>query len=410
MYPTSLSRVIGGAGILAITSGGVMGSKPALIIGSILLLAIFSRGIIFLKKEKTIAEKISCERSFNNLIVRQYGRLSAFLSVTGDLPEGLNIAIRDLPGAGFEEIGEAPVLDLKSGSSIRYHLRPITRGKILYDGFVLSLSDNYFTTDIYFRRPEDRLPEIWVQPLGFPVVVAEKAGGYGDATSHRYLSPTGTIIRSFRDYMPGDDTRMIDWKITAKKKRLTVREAYAQRGDIPIIVIDLPLDKTENEILIKSATGITEELLRQAQSLSLLVVSGPNILLYLPNERRVSRVLAGIRDLPAPVQITHLYRYASVSDLIMEKNRLPPLERWFRAVIESRGMVSFEVDCIRAFSNTKGHSLLLFSACSGDTSHVGMIARAARHLGLPVHLHIPSFCQVNTTICTYPLDSIEVIK
>jgi len=52
-----------------------------------------------------------------------------------------------------------------------------------------------------------------------------------------------TVVRagefeSLRDYVPGDDTRQIDWKATARHRRLTVRNHEEERSKSVLLVLD----------------------------------------------------------------------------------------------------------------------------------------------------------------------------
>lgn len=412
MLLTPLSRAILAAGILTILGGGAMGSMPAVVAGAALILLLFSRAVLFLSAENRIIASLQIERSCDIRIVRQYGIIPVTLSATLDHPFGCVVLLRDNPGPGFEVIGDLPELDLMLASEITYRIRAIARGNVSFHGFVALVSDPFFTGGIAFSRECDLAPAIQVQPRGSPVVLSGETTGYGEATSRRLLSPSGTAVRSFRPYMPGDDPRQIDWKVTAKTNRLTVREVYAQAGEIPVIVLDMPDDAVMAERLVGFAAGAAEDSLKSSHSVSLLTIAGGNVIRFLPDERQASRVLAAIRDLPPSGRNDHFYRYLSETDtrrVILSLPTASVLQTWFTAVISHRGMPSFEAECIRAFSRTKGTSVLLFSTAIGDASHIGMVARAAKRIGLSVHLRIPSSSTVSLRQAAFPIDSVEVI-
>jgi len=410
--PTSLSRAIGAGGILTVAGGGAMGSTPAVLAGTLILLFLFSRAAVFFSGEKMVIRSIKIERDCDNLIVRQFGLITVTLSATADRPAGMTVSVRDHPGHGFTQVGELPVLDLSSGGDIRYQLRGITRGSVSFHGVVVALADGFFTSEITLGREEDRNPLIQVQPKGSPVLAIGDSLGYGDATSRRYISPSGSAVRSYRPYIPGDDTRQIDWKTTAKRDQLIIRETFAQRGEIPTIVLDLSADLSDNERLVGFATGTIEETLKVSHSVSLLVIAGGTVLRFLPNERQSHRVLAAIRDLPPAYRDHHFYRYAAPSDLAIRMKAASAgssLDRWYEAVHQIRGIPAFEKECLRAFSRARGTSLLLFSSCTGDLSHLAMVTRAARRVGLSLHLRIPSSLPDGHLLSPLSPDSVEVI-
>ncbi|MCQ1537741.1 DUF58 domain-containing protein [Methanocalculus taiwanensis] len=411
VLPTPLSRALLAAGLLTIVGGGAMASTPAVVTGSVLLLFLFSRAILFLKAEKQVIATFHLKRHCDNLIVRQYGIITVTLSADLDQPHSSLISIHDMPGPGFE-VPDNPVFDVGETSELTYRIQARARGTISFHGATLEMSDRFFSTAIIFTRPEDCMPEVQVQPRGSPVVLNGESLGYGESTSRRLISSSGTMVRSFREYMPGDDPRQIDWKITAKTKRLTIREAYAQAGEIPVVVLDMPLDFTIAEQLIGFAAGAAEDSLKLSHSVSLLAIAGGNVIRFLPDERQASRLLAAIRDLPPTARWNQFYHYLSETDSRRVKLSLPagsPLHTWYDAVIQNRGIPSFEAECIRAFARTKGTAVLLFSAADGDTSHLGMVARAARRIGLSVHLRIPAHSAVSIRPGAFPIDTIEVI-
>lgn len=412
MLPTPLSRAILAAGALSVLLGGAMGSMPAVVTGSAILLFLFSRAVLFLSAEKQVIRTFSIERRCDSLIVRQFGMVTVDLSVYLDLPDGCRVIVRDIPNPGFEVIGDHPELDPEIISKLRYRIRTTARGTVSFHGAVAEMSDPFFSTMITFSRPEDIAPSLQVQPRGSSVVISEDERGYGEATSRRLISPTGTVIRSFRKYISGDDPRQIDWKVTAKTNQLTIREIYAYGGEIPVIVLDIPMDPLDRERLIGFAAGVTEASLKTSHSVSLLAITGGNVIRFLPDERQAARVMAAIRDLPPSSRETYFYRYTSEADIKRVTLSLPqdaPLRTWYDAVIRLRGMPSFEAACIRAFARTKGTSVFLFSVAEGDTSHIGMVARAAKRIGLSVHLRVPSGRSVPILSGAYPIDSIEVI-
>jgi len=409
---TPLSRAIGAAGILTVAGGGAMGSTPGVLAGTLILLFLFSRATVFFSGEKMVLRSIRIDRQCDNLIIRQYGLITVSLSATAEIPEGVDALLRDHPGPGFSIVDDLPLLDLREGDLIRYRIRAITRGSVSFHGAVVTLADSYFTSEIAFGREEDRNPMIRVQPQGSPVLAIGDSLGYGDATSRRYISPSGSVVRSYREYMPGDDTRQIDWKTTAKRDQLIIRETYAQRGEIPMIVLDLSESASENEKLVGFTVGTIEETLKVSHSVSLLVVAGGTVLRFLPNERQSYRVLAAIRDLPPAYRDHHFYRYAAPSDLaILMKatSANSSLNRWYGAVQQIRGIPAFEKECLRALSRARGTSLLLFSSCTGDVSHLAMVTRAARRVGLSVHLRIPSSLPQGPVLSSLSPDSALVI-
>ena len=82
-----------------------------------------------------------------------------------------------------------------------------------------------------------------------------------------YTGQTASFRRGFghdllllRDYQPRDDLRHIDWKATARVRRLTVREFTAEDDRRITIVLDaqLPLDLDRENFRIRFESGVTQ--------------------------------------------------------------------------------------------------------------------------------------------------------
>ncbi len=121
------------------------------------------------------------------------------------------------------------------------------RGHVLIDGFELSTR---FPFGFFRRRRRLRARNV-------DIVVYPKPEAIGDEL---HLLPTyagrlpsfrrgaGHDLFSMRDYQPQDDLRHIDWKATARSRRLTVREFTSEDERRITIVLDtrLPGDGADN--------------------------------------------------------------------------------------------------------------------------------------------------------------------
>jgi uncharacterized protein (DUF58 family) len=67
---------------------------------------------------------------------------------------------------------------------------------------------------------------------------AAPAGGSCAGPGRSAIRGSGIALANLREYLPGDDARMIDWKTTARLDRLFVREYEEERNQTYYIVLD----------------------------------------------------------------------------------------------------------------------------------------------------------------------------
>ena len=110
-----------------------------------------------------------------------------------------------------------------------------TRGHVLIDGFELSTR---FPFGFFRRRRRLRARNVDIIVYPKPEVISDKLhllpmyAGRMPALRRG----AGHDLFSMRDYQPQDDLRHIDWKATARSRRLTVRE-FASEDDRRITIV-----------------------------------------------------------------------------------------------------------------------------------------------------------------------------
>jgi uncharacterized protein (DUF58 family) len=115
-----------------------------------------------------------------------------------------------------------------------------TRGHVLIDGFELSTR---FPFGFFRRRRRLRARDVDIIVYPKPEVISDKLHLLpmyaGRMPSMR--RGAGHDLFSMRDYQPQDDLRHIDWKATARSRRLTVREFTSEDERRITIVLDTRL-------------------------------------------------------------------------------------------------------------------------------------------------------------------------
>ena len=124
------------------------------------------------------------------------------------------------------------------------------RGHVLIDGFELSTR---FPFGFFRRRRRLRARNVDIIVYPKPEVISDKLHLLpmyaGRIPSLR--RGAGHDLFSMRDYQPQDDLRHIDWKATARSRRLTVREFTSEDERRITIVLDTRLPSEPNEDLLK---------------------------------------------------------------------------------------------------------------------------------------------------------------
>ena len=106
---------------------------------------------------------------------------------------------------------------------------------------------------------------------------------------------TGTELRGLRQYVPGDQFRMIDWKASMRLQKLIVREFESERNVSTVILIDASesmgggaVDNTKFEMAIKSAMLLAKIAGEQRDKVAMTTFSDKKHFRYLPPSSKSS--------------------------------------------------------------------------------------------------------------------------
>src|SRR5215204_1309927 len=168
-----------------------------------------------------------------------------------------------------------------------------TRGHVLIDGFELSTR---FPFGFFRRRRRLRARNVDIIVYPKPEVISDELhllpmyAGRMPAMRRG----AGHDLFSMRDYQPQDDLRHIDWKATARSRRLTVREFTSEDERRITIVLDTRLTKEANdEMSARFEHG---------------VVQAASLLKHFIDERAEVRIVLGEEVGPFGTGVDHLYR------------------------------------------------------------------------------------------------------
>ena len=133
------------------------------------------------------------------------------------------------------------------------------RGHVLVNGFELSTRFP-FGFFCHRRRLSARDVDIVVYPKPQPVADELHLLPFYTGQTASFRRGFGHDLLLLRDYQPRDDLRHIDWKATARARRLTVREFTAEDDRRITIVLDtqLPPDLDKENFRIRFESGVTQ--------------------------------------------------------------------------------------------------------------------------------------------------------
>ncbi len=182
-----------------------------------------------------------------------------------------------------------------------------TRGHVLIDGFELSTR---FPFGFFRRRRRLRARNVDIIVYPKPEVISDELHLLpmyaGRMPSLR--RGAGHDLFSLRDYQPQDDLRHIDWKATARSRKLTVREFTSEDERRISIVLDTRLPRTEaDEFAGRFERG---------------VVQAASLINHFIDERAEVRLVLGDEVGPFGSGIEHLYRCLRRLALVMPQERV----------------------------------------------------------------------------------------
>lgn len=340
-----------------------------------------------------VASGLSVERTVDRRILRQGMEVDVSARITAPPARG-SVRVRDLIPAGTVAVAGETAGD--PGELLTYRLRVAARGDLSFAGAGVTLETPSVILSLSRPAPD---PVLVVQPIhrfaGF-----RPGSTFGFAASIRRPADRGTDIYFYREYVPGDDIRRIDWKLFARHGRVYVRQFEEQRAIPRLVIVDLPAaDDPSLTSLLGAAAGALEEVVRQARTASLLVISGAHVIEYHPDERSGHRLAGILRRLGPVDRPVHLYRAYSRGALAADAARardhaLPAARPFLDRVAALRAAPAppstFEVQVSRVLAGLRsGDGGTLFSLAEGDTSHLHQVVEAGRALRRPVTVRIP---------------------
>ncbi len=201
-----------------------------------------------------------------------------FFTVGDELPEGLE-AVGE--GAGRALI---PSLGAEEEFSIDYTLRANRRGVYRIGPARLEHAD--LIGMFNFRRQLGEADELVVHPTPtrMPNVWLSVASLRAPQRPRRRFRGEGIELYGTRPFVPGDDLRRVDWKSTARRGQLIVREYERAEATDATVIMDLQGavhygegDDATIERAVKLAASITAQMLERGSSVGLIAMGASEL-------------------------------------------------------------------------------------------------------------------------------------
>ncbi|GEM_PF-2042368 len=407
----------------------------AIAVAFLILLFLFLEGIWFINSENSIKKIISIERIASPLIIRQGGKVDVIIRGNFANNSPYKLTIKDNPphGSILENGSFSNVISSRNSGEWSYCISINSIGNVRFEGLELIFEGIFFKDSIVLKDKNFRIPVLHIEPTGI-LIPARSSGLSGEREWHGKGFLKGSDIRGFRDYNPSDDYRHIDWKLTAKYNKLMIKLYSGLSGTPPYIILDIPSDIYENalndyHILVRGVVGAIANAEREWKAWSMLIISGTNLINFLPlekNRKKILEIISALKPLRRQnndyrlLDSVRIKRYQynteenlrisiNPADLIFYEN----LSKYFIISRENTRITQFESQMQRIFDLQKSSGVYLFSDFKGDISHIEKIITEAKKRGIVVHGRAPPGVKnpgILRVLASYRIDSFEVIS
>jgi hypothetical protein len=377
---------------------------------------------------------ITCSRTLEKTLVRQGRNIKVQTTVNLTIPPEIEVIYEELSPPFCSTVnGTSHSGVYKTGSHkifLVYQIIAHYHGTVTFPGGVIQISDRFFSATYPLTNASSRGPVLQIQP--WPRFEQKQISGTKEFD--KLGLEKGYSIRMFREYVPGDDLRHVDWKVSAKRGKLYIREFSSQINNEPMVIVDLPdreqlYDKNGFTRMVGSITGFIESLLGKKLSLSLLCISGANVTDIYYKGDDLSSFLTLIREEIHPqTRVHHIYRRKKRIDIRkidrsfeqFTKNNSHEYEyiKFLTRIIElhhrhlvDAGTMQFTATMARIIGAQRMSEIIVYSLCEGDVSHIEEIGSMAHQKNIPFRIRMPALHENSQNRVPRPIhgEIVEVI-
>jgi len=238
MVPTRRFGLLIALGIpIAALSGATGSAWPILAYNALVFAAALIAGIA-----GPDGHKLRIVRRFDPVLsVRVPNRIE--LTVTNDGAEPIRTTLRDEPPPVFEADRKEFRLNLRPGEEahLSYWVTPRQRGGDYFRGTYLRVKTPLGLVEREFKLQTEQPLRVYPNVLALREFDLLKQKGRLNQVGIRRSRARGlgTEFESLREYSEGDDYRKIDWKATARRSKLVVRQYEQERNQSVILCMDV---------------------------------------------------------------------------------------------------------------------------------------------------------------------------
>ncbi|UFH51737.1 DUF58 domain-containing protein [Pseudomonas sp. KNUC1026] len=245
MRPTRLALYwLGALALVGLAQGlltvfGVLGPAFASVSWALVLAILVLMLLDALLLTRRLAPEVSRQLP-GNLAIGRSGEVWLHIRQRSQRPLTLEVFDHPPPGLAFEDLPQQ--VTLKPGEHVRlaYRLRPLRRGRFLFERCELALSSaiGLWTQRRYLPvSSEARVFPDFARLYGAELRVMDAwLGQMG--VRQRQRRGEGQSFHQLREFRDGDSIRQIDWKATARKRAPIVREYQDERDQQIVLWLD----------------------------------------------------------------------------------------------------------------------------------------------------------------------------
>jgi uncharacterized protein (DUF58 family) len=311
MVPTKRFWALVAAGIPIAALAAAAGTPSIAVVYDALLLVV-AYGSTFLAPSTA---RLSLKRKFDTVLsVRAANKIT--LTLENDGLETIWATLRDEPPPFFDATKKEFKVEIPSRRPIEltYHVTPSERGAESFRGTYLRIECPLGLAQKEVRLQTDEPVRVYPNILALREFDLLKQQGRLKELGIRKSRTRGLGMdfESLRDYAEGDDYRKIDWKASARRGKLVVRQFEQERNQCIVICIDVGRHMLAEVKGVRKLDHVLDALLMLTNAATLagdfvgLLVYADNVRRYIPPRKgraQVGIIIEAIHDLIAePVE------------------------------------------------------------------------------------------------------------
>jgi uncharacterized protein (DUF58 family) len=246
------------------------------------------------------------------------------LKVLTEGPEPIRGVLRDEPPPPFTTTQKQFALALEPGreKTFVYHTTPWERGSDYFRGTYLRLVCPLGLVEKQVKLNTEEPVRVYPNILALREfdLLNQKGRLNQIGIRHSRIRGLGSDFESLREYAEGDDFRKIDWKATARKGKLVVRQYEQERNQPVLLCIDSGRHMLSEVDGVRKLDHVLDSVLMLMHAASVagdfigLLVYSDTVKRYIPPRKgrnQIGAIIEAVHDLVAePVESDHAMAYS----------------------------------------------------------------------------------------------------